>query len=38
LDGVLLQDVGEGWWEGQKSDGTVGLFPESYVEVKHFLL
>ena len=23
----------EGWWEGKKADGTVGLFPQAYVEV-----
>ncbi|XP_039268614.2 sorting nexin-9-like [Styela clava] len=26
-------DVGEGWWEGQASDGTVGLFPSAYCEL-----
>ena len=28
------QDVGEGWWEGISPDGSRGLFPEAYVEVK----
>ena len=27
-----MQDVGEGWWEGELH-GQTGLFPESYVEV-----
>lgn len=26
-------DVGEGWWEGTKSNGQTGLFPEAYVEI-----
>lgn len=26
-------DVGEGWWEGTKTDGQTGLFPEAYVEI-----
>ncbi|XP_062504490.1 sorting nexin-33-like [Corticium candelabrum] len=30
---VVRQDVGDGWWEGETSNGTRGLFPESYVEV-----
>lgn len=30
---VTRTDVGEGWWEGKKSNGIVGLFPEAYVEV-----
>uniref|UniRef100_H2ZEV1 Sorting nexin n=1 Tax=Ciona savignyi TaxID=51511 RepID=H2ZEV1_CIOSA len=29
---VTNKEVGEGWWEGHKADGTVGLFPETYVE------
>ena len=29
-----LQDVGDGWWEGISPDGSRGLFPEAYVEVK----
>lgn len=29
----LLKDVDEGWWEGKKSDGIVGLFPLAYVQV-----
>ena len=28
----LIQDVGEGWWEGELH-GQAGLFPETYVEV-----
>lgn len=28
------QDVGDGWWEGISPDGSRGLFPEAYVEVK----
>ena len=28
-----LQDIGDGWWEGQLENGETGLFPESYVEV-----
>nr|XP_018669023.1 sorting nexin-33 isoform X3 [Ciona intestinalis] len=32
---VTNKDVGEGWWEGQKDDGTSGLFPETYVEAPH---
>ena len=31
---VSLQDVGDGWWEGISPDGSRGLFPEAYVEVK----
>lgn len=31
---VSLQDVGEGWWEGISPNGSRGLFPEAYVEVK----
>ncbi|XP_014671659.1 PREDICTED: sorting nexin lst-4-like [Priapulus caudatus] len=30
---VTRQDVGEGWWEGKKINGEVGLFPQAYVEV-----
>lgn len=30
---VTRTDVGEGWWEGKKTNGVVGLFPEAYVEV-----
>ena len=30
---LCLQDIGDGWWEGQLENGEVGLFPESYVEV-----
>lgn len=29
---VTRQDVGDGWWEGVNSQGTVGLFPAGYVE------
>ena len=29
------QDVGEGWWEGVGPDGSRGLFPEAYVEVRY---
>ena len=28
-----VQDVGDGWWEGQLPNGQSGLFPEAYVEV-----
>ena len=28
-----LQDIGDGWWEGQLENGEVGLFPESYCEM-----
>lgn len=28
-----MQDIGDGWWEGQRPNGEVGLFPESYCEV-----
>ena len=28
-----LQDIGDGWWEGELENGETGLFPESYVEV-----
>ncbi|CAK8697762.1 unnamed protein product [Clavelina lepadiformis] len=31
---ITNKDVGEGWWEGQKADGTIGLLPETYVEVE----
>ena len=27
-----MQDIGEGWWEGQLA-GKIGLFPETYVEL-----
>lgn len=30
---VLNQDIGDGWWEGQRPNGEVGLFPESYCEI-----
>lgn len=30
---VTRTDVGEGWWEGQNSQGKTGLFPAAYVEV-----
>lgn len=30
---VTRTDVGEGWWEGKNSKGTIGLFPAAYVEV-----
>jgi len=29
---VTRTDVGEGWWEGRRSNGDCGLFPEAYVE------
>ena len=29
----VLQDIGDGWWEGKLESGETGLFPESYVEV-----
>nr|CAB3266463.1 sorting nexin-33 [Phallusia mammillata] len=29
---VTNKDIGDGWWEGQRADGTTGLFPETYVE------
>jgi hypothetical protein len=29
---TLVQDVGEGWWEGQIGQ-KVGLFPQTYVEL-----
>ena len=28
----LLQDVGDGWWEGSIDGGPLGLFPATYVE------
>lgn len=28
-----VQDVGDGWWEGQLPNGQPGLFPQAYVEV-----
>ena len=28
-----MQDIGDGWWEGELENGESGLFPESYVEV-----
>jgi len=28
-----LQDIGDGWWEGELENGETGLFPESYVEL-----
>eukprot|EP00047_Mylnosiga_fluctuans_P017863 m.64967 g.64967 ORF g.64967 m.64967 type:complete len:538 (+) comp7298_c0_seq2:64-1677(+) len=31
---VIRQDIGEGWWEGQIGH-TVGLFPQSYVELNN---
>ena len=30
---VTRTDVGEGWWEGRRTNGEFGLFPETYVEV-----
>lgn len=30
----LLQDVGDGWWEGMNGRGEQGLFPEAYVQVR----
>nr|CAB3266462.1 sorting nexin-33-like [Phallusia mammillata] len=30
---ILNKNIGEGWWEGQASDGRVGLFPEAYVQL-----
>jgi len=29
----IFQDIGDGWWEGELSNGETGLFPESYAEV-----
>jgi len=29
---VTRTDVGEGWWEGRRTNGECGLFPEAYVE------
>lgn len=31
---VTRTDVGEGWWEGISPNGSRGLFPQAYVEVK----
>ncbi len=31
---VTNTEIGEGWWEGQNSQGQSGLFPEAYVEVR----
>lgn len=37
IDGDIVTltnpDVGEGWWEGQSSDGSIGLFPSEYGEL-----
>ncbi len=30
---VCVQDIGDGWWEGELANGESGLFPETYVEV-----
>lgn len=30
---VTRTDVGDGWWEGKKTNGLIGLFPAAYVEV-----
>ena len=30
---LVVQDIGDGWWEAETADGVVGLFPESYCEV-----
>jgi hypothetical protein len=29
---ILNADADDGWWEGQLDDGTVGVFPELYVQ------
>jgi len=29
---VTRTDIGDGWWEGKKLDGSMGLFPAAYVE------
>jgi len=29
---IVRTDVGKGWWEGTRSIGDTGLFPEAYVE------
>ena len=34
---ILRQDVGDGWWEAQNSEGVRGLVPEAYLEVSTFL-
>ena len=30
---VQRKDIGDGWWEGRRQDGKIGLFPEAYVEI-----
>ncbi len=35
---IIRQDVGDGWWEAENSQGVRGLVPQAYCEVSIFLL